>query len=84
MPPAPTRIRDVRAATWPMRTSGLRARQPPARVVLGEPVPVIAEPLAVLRQLQRLVDGIGGGAPAPDRRLVENAQDGHHGQCISP
>jgi hypothetical protein len=46
-------------------------------VVLGEPVAAIAEPLAELRQFERLVDRGGGRGARADRRLVQHAQDRH-------
>src|SRR5262245_58525542 len=38
---------------------------------------MVAEPVAELGELQRLVDGVGHGAAAADRRLVEHAEPEH-------
>jgi hypothetical protein len=54
---------------------GRGAREPAAAVMLGEPVAGIAEPVGVLGEDQRLLDGLGGGAAAADRRLVEHPED---------
>jgi hypothetical protein len=54
---------------------GRGAGQPPATVMLGQPVPMIAETVCALGELQRLLDGLGRGPATPDRRLVEDAED---------
>ena len=54
---------------------GSGAGQPAATVMLGQPVPVIAETIGALGELQRLLDGLGRGPAAPDGRLVEHPED---------
>jgi len=61
--PEPTRIREVRAATCPIRTSGLEPASPGVGVVLGQPVAVIPEAVADLGELECLVDRVA--APPP-------------------
>jgi hypothetical protein len=54
---------------------GRGAREPAARVMLGEPVAGVAEPVGVLGEDQRFLDGLSGGAATADRRLVEHPED---------
>jgi hypothetical protein len=54
-----------------------RAGQRRRGVVLGQPVAPIAEPVAQLGQLERLLHGGGGGGAGADRRLIEYAQRDH-------
>jgi len=51
---------------------GARSREAGGGVVLGQPVAVIAPAVRGPRQLERLVNGVGGSAPAAHRRLVED------------
>ena len=53
---------------------GRRAGERLAAVMLGQPVAMIAEPVAELRQLERLAHRVGRRAALADRRLVENAE----------
>jgi hypothetical protein len=51
---------------------GARPREAGGRVVLGQPVAVIAPAVRGPRQLEGLVDGVGRSAPAAHRRLIED------------
>jgi hypothetical protein len=46
---------------------GTGAGEPRRRMMLGEPVAVVAEPVTDLGELERLADGVGGRAAATDR-----------------
>ena len=47
------------------------------RVMLGQPVPVIAESVAGLSELERLLKGVGRRPAAAHGRLIENAEPEH-------
>jgi hypothetical protein len=51
-----------------------RPGQSRGRVMFGQPVAVIAEPVGSLGDVERLPDCLGGSPPLPNRRLVEDAQ----------
>jgi hypothetical protein len=42
--------------------------------MLGEPIAAIAEPVDMLRKLDRLAQRIGGSHPLTHRRLIEDAE----------
>ena len=53
-------------------------------MMLGDPIAVIAEPVAKLRQLDRLGDRLGGRAAAADRRLIEDGKADHAASLAQP
>src|SRR5262249_22348718 len=56
---------------------GARAREAGRGVMLAEPVAVVAEAVAELGELERLVDGVGHDAAASHGGLVEHAEPEH-------
>ena len=60
MPPAPTRIVDVPAATWPMTTDVAALATRRHVVVLRQPVAVVAPTLGVLREVEGIAKRLRG------------------------
>ena len=68
--PHAARARGDRADQHLGRRAGERRR----RVVLGDPVAVVAERVGQLREVERAVERLRGRRPLRDRGLVEDAQ----------
>ena len=45
--------------------------------MLGQPIALIAEALDVLREVERVLEGFGGGMALADRREVEDGERNH-------
>src|SRR6266513_2266793 len=56
---------------------GARAPEPRRRVVLGQPVAVVAEAVTQLGELERLVDRVRRCPATPHRRLIEDREARH-------
>ena len=72
--PDPTRIVDVAAAIWPHQHRRGRRCDPGHEVVLGHPVAVVPGPLRDAGQVDRVPQGVTGGAAGRHRRQVEDRQ----------
>ena len=77
IPPAPTRIVEVPAATWRNDHRGRGAGNARHVVMLGEPVAAVAEALGVAGEITRVRQRLRRVAAFQDRRKIEN-REGHH------
>ena len=78
IPPLPTRMREVAAATGPIITSGLLQARPGRPVMLGQPIAVVAQSIRQPRKFQRVAQRIARGRTGRDRRLIQNIQFERH------
>ena len=65
---------------WPISTAGDELAMPGHVVVLGDPVALVAEPLDVPRQVERVAQRIGRGRANGDGRQVEDGERNRRGR----
>ena len=83
IPPAPTRILEVPAATCADDDRGGGTRDPRHPVMLGEPEAPVAQSLGMPGQVEGAAERVGGVGAFDDGRQVEDGQ-GNHAANILP